>query len=73
MTDPEPEDSKRQPAAGVASLLAGTRDASWRYLGDRAAADHAYCARFGVTQAPEPYVALGCIWVYALPIVEPPR
>ncbi len=43
------------------------RDATWRYLGDRAAADNAYCARFGVTAAPEPYVVPGGGWAYALP------
>ncbi len=46
---------------------ASLRNATWRYLGDRVAADGAYCARFGVPAAPEPVVALGGVWVYALP------
>jgi hypothetical protein len=53
--------------------LPGGRDATWRFIGDRAAADRAYCARFGVSQAPEPIVALGGAWAYALPIVAPPH
>lgn len=40
---------------------------SWRYLGERAAADGAYCVRFSVTEAPEPYAVPGGAWAYALP------
>jgi hypothetical protein len=40
---------------------------TWRYLGTRAAADAAYCARFGTTEAPEAIPVPGGIWAYALP------
>ena len=40
---------------------------SWRYIGERAAADGAYCVRFSVTEAPEPYAVPGGAWAYALP------
>jgi hypothetical protein len=40
---------------------------TWRYLGTRAAADAAYCTRFGTTAAPEPTPVPGGIWAYALP------
>lgn len=40
---------------------------TWRYLGDRDAADLAYCARFGTREAPEPAVGPGNTWAYALP------
>lgn len=40
---------------------------TWRYLGDRTAADLAYCARFGVQEAPEPTESLNGVWSYALP------
>jgi hypothetical protein len=55
-------------ASGVPVRISG---ATWRYLGDRAAADGAYCVRFGVEQAPEPYAAHGGVWVYALPVMKP--
>ncbi len=40
---------------------------TWRYLGERAAADLAYCARFEVAEAPEPTVVPGGAWAYPLP------
>ncbi len=40
---------------------------TWRYLGERAAADLAYCARFGVVQAPEPMMLSDDILAYTLP------
>jgi hypothetical protein len=43
---------------------------TWRYLGNREAADIAYCARFGTTEAPEPSMAPGGLWAYALPTTE---
>jgi hypothetical protein len=72
MTPTEPGTTERDtpPASPV---LPGARDATWRYIGDRAAADRAYCARFGVSQAPEPIVALGGAWAYALPSVVTPH
>lgn len=51
-------------------LSFSSREATWRYLGDRDDADRAYCFRFGVSQAPEPFVAPGGAWAYALPVVE---
>ena len=53
--------------------LMSPREPTWRYLGDRTAADQAYCARFGVNQAPEPVIALGGAWAYALPVAARPR
>ena len=40
---------------------------TWRYLGDRDTADRAYCARFSVTEAPEPVSLQGGTLAYALP------
>lgn len=64
MTDDE---LKHAAAVPGAHRSASTGDATWRYLGDRAAADGAYCARFGVPVAPAPDVVPGGVWVYALP------
>lgn len=52
---------------------ANTNSPTWRYLGDRTAADLAYCARFGVQQAPEPTESLAGVWSYALPATLPLR
>jgi hypothetical protein len=41
--------------------------ATWRYQGERAEADRAYCARFGVETAPEPTRAPGGAYAYPLP------
>ena len=46
---------------------------TWRYLGDRGAADLAYCERFGTIEAPEPAVTPGGLWAYVLPMTEAPR
>ena len=46
---------------------------TWRYLGDRAAADVAYCARFGTNEAPTPSLAPGGLWAYVLPTTESSR
>jgi hypothetical protein len=43
---------------------------TWRYQGERAAADTAYCARFGTTDAPSPSLAPGGLWAYPLPAAE---
>jgi hypothetical protein len=40
---------------------------TWRYLGERAEADQASCARFGVAEAPEPIMAFGGGLAYPLP------
>lgn len=47
--------------------------AMWRYLGEREAADLAYCARFGVAKAPEPVQVLAGVWGYTLPTDVPRR
>ena len=57
----------RDVAAIPAAPSARISHATWRYIGDRVAADQAYCARFSVTLAPEPIVALGGAWAYTLP------
>jgi hypothetical protein len=46
---------------------------TWRYQGEREAADLAYCVRFGVDKAPEPTIAPGGALAYALPAVDPRR
>jgi hypothetical protein len=43
---------------------------TWRYLGDRDAADRAYCFRFNVSLAPEPFTIPGGAFAYPLPIVQ---
>ena len=45
---------------------------TWRYLGERGAADLAYCSRFGVAEAPEPAEAQGGALAYALPVTSSP-
>jgi hypothetical protein len=57
------------PAFENPPALMATRSTAptWRYLGERVAADLAYCARFGVAQAPEPTLVPGASWAYALP------
>lgn len=57
----EPASEPRRPISGV----------TWRFLGDRVAADSAYCIRFNVQQAPEPLVALDGAWAYTLPGAKP--
>lgn len=46
---------------------------TWRYLGDRGAADLAYCERFGTKEAPEPSMVPGGLLAYGLPATEPVR
>ena len=67
MTDSEPVKYEREPVARSIQLGVAT----WRYVGSRSDADLAYCARFGTDEAPEPTVALGCAWAYALPGTQP--
>ena len=67
MTSPEPVAVEIEPVGRTGWPSAPT----WRYLGDRTAADMAYCARFGVTEAPEPTRAPGGIWAYTLPAAVP--
>lgn len=45
---------------------------TWRYLGERTAADAAYCIRFSVKAAPEPSEYAGVL-SYAVPIDVPRR
>ena len=65
-----PRPSAPHAAGTPAGSAADPGRATWRYLGDRAAADTAYCARFGTHQAPEPSVAPGGILAYPLPAVD---
>lgn len=67
MIDIDPGDSDRDVDGRIAPGVAAPRTATWRYRGDRAAADLAYCARFGVANAPEAFAMGGDIWAYALP------
>ena len=48
-------------------MLTRSSAPTWRYLGERGPADLAYCARFGVAEAPEPTVGPGGVWAYTLP------
>lgn len=66
------EPTEREPVEAVWAP-ASPRATSWRYLGERTAADLAYCVRFGVTVAPEPYVAPGGALAYALPVEQRTR
>ena len=43
---------------------------TWRYQGERDAADRAYCLRFAVDVAPEPMVAPGGALAYPVPNEE---
>ncbi len=67
MTDPKHADRDLLPVTAAARLTVPT----WRYQGEREAADLAYCARFGVTAAPEPIALQGGAWAYALPESTP--
>ncbi len=66
MSDLEPQEIVSERAMTTARMNVAT----WRYLGDRDAADLAYCVRFGVARAPEPYVAPGGALAYPVPVVE---
>jgi hypothetical protein len=71
MTHVEPGTSDGERVREAGEVPASIHASSWRYLGDRAAADTAYCIRFGVAEAPEPSIALGGAWAYALPDMAP--
>ena len=58
--------SERQISPAVIGTL------TWRYLGERAVADAAYCVRFGVVVAPEPSEYAGVL-SYAVPSDVPRR
>ncbi len=68
MTSPEPRVFEMERVA-----TAWPSGPTWRYLGDRAAADLAYCGRFGTTEAPEPVMVVGGAWAYAVPAREAPE
>lgn len=53
-------------AAEQEAIAALGRTPTWRYIGDRAAADQAYRLRFGVAEAPEP-IAFRGMFAYTLP------
>lgn len=73
MLHPESENAAHEQHGGVTAAPVRLLEAQWRYLGERTAADAAYCLRFGVAQAPEPNVTPGSVWSYALPVVQPKR
>lgn len=73
MSNTDPQPVEQATAEAVIRPITQPRAATWRYLGERLAADDAYCARFGVSHAPEPSKGHDNVWAYALPVVEPPR
>lgn len=73
MTYTEPQRTEQEAQEVSPRPATPTRNATWRFLGDRTAADQAYCVRFGVNLAPEPFVAPGGAWAYALPDADPGR
>ncbi len=70
MANPEPRHGERDISERAVGPRTSTPTATWRYIGDRTAADLAYCAHFGVSQAPEPFVALGGAWAYAVTPID---
>lgn len=70
MLHPEPENAPYERHSNVTGSPVRGYEAQWRYLGDRMAADAAYCLRFGVVQAPEPSSMPSSVWSYAIPAVE---
>lgn len=62
--------SGQHPESPILVRTLSVTETTWRYLGDRAEADRAYCFRFGVSQAPEPVIIPGGAWAYALPNVQ---
>ena len=73
MMQTTPDSGVMQTEATTVEVRRTISGVTWRFLGDRAAADTAYCVRFNVPQAPEPLVAPDGAWAYALPAVKPPR
>lgn len=73
MIDPDSQAVEQITAEAVTRPLGPVRVATWRFLGERAAADDAYCTRFGVSHAPEPTIDRDKVWAYTLPVVEPSR
>lgn len=71
MLDLEPEKTDHEQNGGVTRPPVRILEAQWRYLGERGAADAAYCLRFGVAQAPEPSVIAGSVLSYAIPGGQP--
>lgn len=63
----EAESVTATPIEDAAIMPVNIHAPSWRYMGERAAADGAYCVRFSVAEAPEPYAVPGGAWAYALP------
>lgn len=73
MAQTTPENSVLPTEVAAAELRRPIQGVTWRYLGDRIAADSAYCARFDVQHAPEPLVAPDGAWAYVLPGAKTPR
>lgn len=70
MLQPESENVANEQYTGATRSPVRSLEARWHYLGDRTAADAAYCLRFGVTQAPEPQAMPGNIWAYVMPVAQ---
>jgi hypothetical protein len=70
MIQPEPTMTEDDLDRGPLQSPPSVSYATWRYFGERLAADSAYCARFGITEAPEPILMRG-VWLYTLPTAEP--
>lgn len=73
MLHPESENVAHEQHGGATRSPVRSLEAQWRYLGERSAADAAYCLRFGVAQAPEPEVMPSSVWSYAMPASTPKR
>jgi hypothetical protein len=73
MHHPESENAAYERQSSLTGSPFGAYEAQWRYLGDRASADAAYCLRFGVVNAPEPFGMPSSVWSYAVPVVESKR
>ncbi|HEX6289415.1 MAG TPA: hypothetical protein VFZ66_09510 [Herpetosiphonaceae bacterium] len=71
MLYPEPNTTVYEQHSGVTGSPMRPHEAHWRFLGEREAADAAYCLRFGVVQAPEPSGMPDGVWSYAIPGVQP--
>lgn len=73
MLHPEPENVAHEQYGGATRSPIRSLEARWHYLGDRTAADAAYCLRFDVAQAPEPEAMPSSVWSYAMPLVQTKR
>jgi hypothetical protein len=73
MLPSDPDNIAHEQHGGLPRSPLRSFEVQWRYLGERTAADAAYCLRFGVAQAPEPESMPNSVWSYAMPVVQPKR